>query len=119
MNADGRESGLHIQVAAKAGAQVITLVGEVDLHSSPKLRQTLLELLEQNATVPIVIDLAGVTYMDSSGVGTLVELKRKSERRKGRVTLVGPQPRVRSVFEITQLDKFFSIVATLADAGVR
>jgi anti-sigma B factor antagonist len=119
MSGEAREIGLQIQSSLRSGGYLIALHGEVDLHSSPKLRQTLLDVLEQNPTQHIVIDLTGVSYMDSSGVGTLVELKRKSERRKGRVTLVGPQPRVRSVFEITQLDKFFQIVESLADAGVK
>lgn len=108
---------LNIQVTNQGKASVVSLRGEVDLRSSPALRQALLQLLEQRVQ-QIVVDLTNVSYMDSSGVGTLVELKRKAERSRGKVTLVGPQPRVRSVFEITQLDKFFHIVPTLAEAGV-
>ena len=112
--AEGQD--LDIQVSPRGKASVVTLRGEVDLRSSPQLRQALLELLEKRVS-HVVVDLTNVSYMDSSGVGTLVELKRKAERSRGKVTLVGPQPRVRSVFEITQLDKFFNIVATLAEAG--
>lgn len=116
MTGEQNNQDLEINVSARGKARVVALRGEVDLRSSPELRQALLELLEQRVA-HIVVDLTGVGYMDSSGVGTLVELKRKSERMRGKVTLVGPQPRVQSVFEITQLDKFFHIVPTLAEAG--
>jgi anti-sigma B factor antagonist len=54
--------------------------------------------------------------MDSSGVGTMVEIKRLVERGGGRLVLAGLQPRVRSVFEVTQLDRFFDIAKDINDA---
>ena len=51
--------------------------------------------------------------MDSSGVGTIVETKRRADHEGSRLVLTGLQPRVRSVFEITQLTRFLSIAPTL------
>ncbi|MFO0839885.1 MAG: STAS domain-containing protein [Phycisphaerae bacterium] len=101
--------------APEPGVSVATLRGDIDLQSSPMLREELLELLESGIK-RLIIDLAGVGYMDSSGVGTLVDLKRRVERVGGGVALVAPQPRVRNVFEITRLDRFFKIVDTLDEA---
>ena len=106
---------LRISVVADGDCQTVALTGEVDLNSSPQLRSRLLELIESHVG-RLILDLAGVDYMDSSGVGTIVELKRKLERRGGQVVLARLQPRVRSVFEITQLDKFFTIVNDLDEA---
>ena len=106
---------LRIRTTADDHGRVVELTGEVDLSTSPKLRNRLQELIE-NYSGRLIIDLGGVAYMDSSGVGTLVELKRKLERKGGSVVLARPQPRVRSVFEITQLDKFFTITDSIDQA---
>ena len=65
----------------------------------------------------VVIDCANVTHIDSCGVGTLVEFKRTIERLPGgELILAAIQPDVRGVFEVSQLDKFFTIVGTVQDA---
>ena len=64
----------------------------------------------------LILDLTEVGYMDSSGVGTIVEAKRHADRQGGRVVLANLQARVRSVLEITQLDRFFVIAASLEAA---
>lgn len=109
------ESSLQIRASGDAAARIVSLHGEVDLRSSPKLRA---DLLEHVAARPqrLVLDLTGVTYMDSSGVGTLVEIKRHIEQARGKLVLIGLQPRVRSVFEITRLDRFFVIRNTADEA---
>jgi anti-sigma B factor antagonist len=104
--------------SAGAGGPTIQLTGEVDLRTSPALRSRLLAVLETEPA-RVVIDLSKVGHMDSSGVGTLVEAKRLLERQGGRLVLAGLQPRVRSVFEITQLDTFFLIVDTVDEARSR
>lgn len=107
---------LKISTTQHAAAVIVSLAGEIDLRSSPSLRSELLQLSDRKPA-RVVINLEGITYVDSSGVGTLVEFKRRSERGGGgRVVLVGLQPRVRSVFEITKLDQFFTIVGTVDEA---
>lgn len=97
------------------GRPVVRIGGEVDLHSSPAVRDALLKLIEDRPE-RLIVDLADVSYMDSSGVGTLVELKRRVERAGGKMVLSGLQQRVLSVFEITRLDRFFVIKPDLAEA---
>ena len=109
------DKGLKIGTTVDGDTRLVALTGEVDLNTSPQLRARLHEIIEAGFG-RLIIDLAGVAYMDSSGVGTLVEFKRKVERQGGSVVLARPQARVRSVFEITQLDKFFTIVASVDEA---
>lgn len=106
---------MDVSVSVDRTAAVVRVRGEVDLRSSPELREKLLDLLNRPLK-RVIIDLAQVSYIDSSGVGTLVELKRRLDRSDGRVVLVALQPRVRSVFEITRLDHFFAIVNTIDEA---
>ena len=107
--------GLRISTATVNDQPVVRVSGEVDLRTSPQLREALLRVAQKGPD-RLIIDLAEVDYMDSSGVGTMVELKRVVERRDGRLVLVNLQPRVRSVFEVTQLDRFFDIAADLNEA---
>lgn len=106
---------LNIEAQRDSDTVVLRLAGEIDLRTSPELRETLLDLIEQRPA-RIILDLAGVDYIDSSGVGTIVELKRKAMRNSSKVVLVTLQPRVRSLFEITRLDNFFDIAADIDEA---
>lgn len=104
-----------VRITDEPDGTIVRTAGEIDLQHSPTLRSALLALGERKPK-RVIVDLSAVTYVDSSGVGTLVEFKRRLERGGGRVILAGLQPRVRSVFEITKLDQFFTIVANLDEA---
>ncbi len=110
-----RDDRLAIDTSDDEAGVVVSIVGEIDMHSSPQLRAALLEALERKPA-RVIVDLKGVEYMDSSGVGTVVEAKRRAEQAGGRLVLAGLRPRVRSLFEITQLDRFFTIAETVEDA---
>jgi anti-sigma B factor antagonist len=89
-------------------ATVVVLTGDIDLHHVPQVHAALLEILEKHPK-RLVIDLAEVGYMDSSGVGVLVHAFQKMKTNRGELRLVAMQQRVRSIFEITKLDKYFVI----------
>lgn len=98
------------------GATVVVLSGDVDLHHSPDLHAQLVEVADDRPK-RLMLDLTEVPYMDSSGVGTLVEVFRRVSAYKGKMVLFGLNDRVRSVFEITKLDRFFTICETEDEAG--
>ncbi len=109
------QATLRIETASDGGATILRLFGEVDLNSSPELRARLLEVIDSQPK-RLVLDLHGLKYMDSSGLGTLVDLKRRTEQRNTPLVLLGVQPRVRSLLEITRLSTFFRIVESLDQA---
>jgi anti-sigma B factor antagonist len=86
--------------------------GDIDLHNSPEMRVSLLEALHRYSPKRLVLDLAGVAYMDSSAIAVLVELLQKLRRNGGRVELSNLQPRVKGLLEIARLDSIFMIIAT-------
>lgn len=106
---------LAVQIDQNPTRTLVRLTGEINLRTSPDLRAKLLEALA-HVSPRMIVDLSGVPYMDSSGVGTLVELKRNVDRQKKTLALAGMNPRVRGVFEISKLDKFFTITDKVADA---
>ena len=107
---------LKVDTTVLAGGPVLCVRGEVSLRTAPELRELLLKSV-QHSTGTVRIDLSQVPFMDSSGVGTMVYVKRETERAGRRIVLVGLQPRVRGLFEITHLDKFFTIVQSADEAN--
>jgi anti-sigma B factor antagonist len=95
--------------------QYLALSGDIDLSRSPAMRQELLHLAEKGWQ-RLVIDLSDVSYMDSSGVATLVEALQQQRKHGGRMILCGLQERVRSIFEIARLDMVFTIVDSKREA---
>jgi len=102
-------------IRRSAEVTVVTLSGDIDLHHAPALHSALLDIAEARPR-RLIVDLSDVPYMDSSGVGTLVYILRRVNTYQGKMALVGMNSRVRSVFEITKLDQFFTIRNTEAEA---
>jgi anti-sigma B factor antagonist len=115
MAADRESRSLAIEVEDRDGATIVRLGGEVDLNVSPKLRARLKVLTSERKPV-IVIDMAGVPYIDSSGVATLVECLQSVSRYQGRLRLCSLTKRASGVFEISRLDTVFRIYGTLEEA---
>jgi anti-sigma B factor antagonist len=108
---------LTISSRTERGSRVIAPVGDVDLNAAPTLKAHLRTAHgEMAAGSRLVIDLAGVPYMDSSGLATLVESMQASRRTGFDLKLCNLAPRVRAIFEIAKLNRVFTIVPTLDDA---
>ena len=101
-----------LQVAQKTqdGNCVVTASGEIDLSSSPKLRQALLAAIDDYDTVQV--HLTEIAYMDSSGVATLVEALKASRAKSRKFELVSPSTSVLKVLQLARLDALFTIVAS-------
>jgi anti-sigma B factor antagonist len=82
------------------GATVVALRGELDVASSQELSDELAELIE-NGTTDLVIDLAQLAFIDSTGLSAILRANRSLER--GHLVLREPNPLVRQVLEITGL----------------
>lgn len=99
----------------EGGLIVLNVSGEIDLQHSPELRKVLQEKI--NAQCPaLVIDFTDVSYIDSSGLATLVEYRRDSRKYEGAFALANLNSRVRTIFELVRLHEIIPIHATLADA---
>lgn len=93
---------------------VLTVSGDLDLASAPQLKWTLVELLEQGAE-RYVIDLSGLTHIDSTGLGVLVGFSRRLEGRAHMALACLPAAQ-RRVLAITGLDEAFDCFTTLDEA---
>ena len=89
-------------------ANVLPLKGEIDLHLSPAVTQSLNAMTEEKPD-RIVIDLSRATYIDSSGLAALILAMQKVEAYGGRFFLTGVHETMRSIFETSRLDQIFQI----------
>lgn len=111
----GQSDGVVQTVKTEGGIAIVKVVGEVDMHSSPGLRTELLKVINGNISV-VVVNLAEVPFMDSSGLATLVEALQVTRQKDVKLKLVNLSERVWSVFKIARLDTIFKIFDNEAEA---
>ncbi len=100
-------------VREEQGAVIACLGGDVDLENSPRARELLLECVGRGKKV--LVDLSGVSYIDSSGVASLVEAYPVAKRNKTDFALVSVNTAALRVLELARLDKVFTIHESVAD----
>ena len=102
------------QIRKEQGYHIVTLTGEIDLETSPQARQILLGTVEQSEK--LLIDMASVTYIDSSGIATLVEAFQRAKKIGKQVAFICLNPAVVRVLSLARLDKVFAIHANIESA---
>lgn len=109
------QNQLEVVWESRDGATILRPAGDIDLSRSPILRNDIRKALGDKPS-RLVIELSGVSYMDSSGVATLVEAMQLARKIDARLVLCALTDRVHSIFEIARLDQFFTIRADLPAA---
>jgi anti-sigma B factor antagonist len=89
-------------------AQAVEVQGEIDVYTSPRVKETINELIEKGH-YHLVINLEGVRYIDSTGLGVLIGALKKVREHSGRILLVCTNPQIKKIFNITGLVKIFEI----------
>jgi anti-sigma B factor antagonist len=98
---------LHFVVERDTAQTVLRVDGEINIDSSPDLRDQLLGLVADGCP-RLVVDLTGVTYIASSGLATLVEAQQRTRETGTAMVLRGVSPRIRKVFTLARLEKVFT-----------
>ena len=99
---------MEISERTEQGIPIVAITGDIDLESSPKLRDFLKPKAVQK-TPKLLLDFAGVNYIDSSGLATLIEYFQSVQSYGGKMALASLSPRVKNVFEIVRLEQIFSL----------
>ena len=100
--------GLSMQVTDAEGAAVVCLAGRVTVDSSPALRMQLLALLSRGSLPTLIIDLSQLSYIDCSGIATLIEALRIARQRNSELQLRGLRDGPRHLLEVTGLLGLFT-----------
>jgi anti-sigma B factor antagonist len=96
-------------------AYVIALAGEVDLYTAPEFKQQLLDVIGKGAK-HVVVDFSDTTFIDSTTLGVLVGGVKRLRTNDGQLSLVCSDRNITKIFEITGLDRVFSIYPTRDEA---
>jgi anti-sigma B factor antagonist len=107
---------LRTEVRKITGWTVVNVYGEVDVATTPELREVLVGLVGDGAT-RLILDLDGVDFIDSTGLGTIISALKRARTHGGDLRLVCTQARITRLFEITGLDKAVPLLPSL-DAAV-
>lgn len=107
--------GFKISSTQKKEFGIITVEGDIDMFTSPGLRDTLVPMFDKGLA-GIIVSLSGVSFMDSSGIATLVEGLQWSKKVNKAFVLAGLGTNVLNALSLTKLEKVFSIEADVDTA---
>ena len=104
-----------LQVFDRGAWSVVAVTGELELGTAPRLRQQVVSLVGDGHR-HIVIDLSGVEFVDSLGLGVLVSALKRIRAHEGELRVAGPVPRVRALFALTRLEEIIDVYESVDDA---
>jgi anti-sigma B factor antagonist len=100
--------GFGINVLQVGGAALVCLAGELDIATAPRLREELLWLVNSGIRT-VTVDLARLTFIDSTGLSVLVMAMKRLREEGGDLALRSPNPAAQHIFDVTGLTKVFAI----------
>jgi anti-sigma B factor antagonist len=107
---------MDINVKRDGARSIVYVSGDIDLYTSPQLRETVLDLFQKRGQDRIIVNLKDVHYIDSSGIASLVEGLQEAKKVKARFILVGLNEAPRHVLELTRLLNVFEVAPTEEEA---
>lgn len=106
---------LGIDIKREDNRAIVGLKGEIDVYTAPRFKESMISLIE-NGCHDLIIDLQGVNFMDSTGLGALVGGLKRVKPLGGSLVLVCSQSKILKILELTGLNKEFPIYDSLEEA---
>ena len=98
--------------------RIIDVEGEIDVYTSTQLKEQIVDTISEGVRY-VVMNLAKVEYLDSTGLGVLIGALKRLREKQGNLVIVSPSMRIMRIFEITGLYKIFTIYETEAEASAK
>jgi anti-sigma B factor antagonist len=110
----------HVELKVTSLAQgdhiVVSVNGEIDLYTVPRLQRELAAALASAKPARLVVDLSGVDFCDSTGVNVLLAAHRQAREAGGDLELAAPRPAVRKILQVTGLEAVFTVTDSPAQS---
>jgi len=103
-------------VERRADAAIVHACDQVDIANAAELREAFIDVFSERPPAHLIVDLAAVSFIDSTGIGVVVGAHRRTTAAGGRFTVVVATPHVRKVLQITGLLRAWRVVASVEDA---
>jgi len=107
---------LYFEAKQEKGHTYCRVKGEIDLFNAKALKDKVNFVMEDSESGNLVLDMQSLKYIDSTGLGILIGIKRRLTERKGQLILVIADERIKKLFTITGLVNVFSIAGSLEEA---
>lgn len=101
---------------AENGVTVLAPTGRLDVAGAPALKDAIGVVINDDGSPRVVIDMEGVSFVDSTGLGSVIAALKQIRGRQGELRLAAPNQQVRVVLELTTLDRVFPYYATVEEA---
>jgi anti-sigma B factor antagonist len=88
----------------------MSVAGEIDLYTAPRLHSELMRALGASTPVQLVVDMAGVEFCDSTGMNVLLAAQRRAREAGGDLQLASPRPAIKKVLQVTGLESVFTVL---------
>lgn len=115
MHGSGGLADLKLGHYNRDGIEVVEVEGEIDVYTAPRLRELLIDLVNEN-TYHFVVNMEKVDFLDSTGLGVLVGALKRMRPHNGSLDVVCTQERILKILRITGLTKVFAIYQTVDQA---
>jgi len=100
---------LKVTTRSQGDHTVISVAGEIDLYTAPRLQSELMTALSKSP-VRLIVDMSGVEFCDSTGINVLLAAHRQAAERGGELQLAGPGSATRKVLQVTGLETVFTVL---------
>ncbi|HUP72409.1 MAG TPA: STAS domain-containing protein [Acidimicrobiales bacterium] len=97
-----------MEVRRHRGWTVVDITGDLDMATAPTLRQLVIQLLSTGVRL-VAVDLTAADFVDSTGLGTLIAALKRVRTHDGELVVICPEPRLRRIFELTELVSVFGL----------
>ncbi|SRR5579871_3669450 len=101
--------------AAKDGVTILRVEGSLDALTATQLKTEVVAIADEKLS-PVVVDLSPLTLIDSTGVGVLISLFKRTRANNGKVVFAGLQAQPKEIFRLLRLDRSLDLSPSLADA---
>lgn len=98
------------------GIKVLRLVGQVRISTQNDFKDILDELVKESKGQTVIINMDGIVYMNSTGLGIIIDTYKKFKESKGRLVLCNLLPDIMNLFEVTRLNRFIEIYGSESEA---
>ena len=101
---------LKVSCRSQGDHTIMSVAGEIDLYTAPRLHTELVTALADGGPVRIVVDMSKVEFCDSTGMNVLLAAHRRAREGGGDLELAGPRPAIRKVLQVTGLESVFTVL---------
>ncbi|MDQ2086544.1 STAS domain-containing protein [Herbivorax sp. ANBcel31] len=107
---------MKVEVKEVDSAKIIKLTGQIRISTQNEFKDLLDNLAKENEGKSVIVSMDGVIYMNSAGLGIIIDTYKKFKEKKGRIILCNLTPDITKLFEVTRLDRFIEIYKTENEA---